>query len=56
MTIKRTAVLRGCPVVVLMFYGTGQHVCSILIDDVQQLDAGLSEEASADREYPERLN
>ncbi len=58
--------LRGHSVVALMFYGTCQHVCSILIHDVQQIDAGLSEEVSAntrfllitidpDRDTPEAL-
>lgn len=43
--------LRGHPVVALMFYGTCQHVCSILIHDVQQIDARLTEEVSVNTRF-----
>ena len=43
--------LRGHPVVVLFYYGSCQHVCPILVHDVQGIDGGLSEETRADTRY-----
>ena len=41
------ASLRGSPTVVLMFYGTCQSVCPVLIGDVLRIEAALSPAARA---------
>jgi protein SCO1/2 len=38
------AALRGKPVVLLLFYGTCQSVCPILVRDVQRIEAALAPE------------
>lgn len=43
----RLASLRGSPTVVLMFYGSCQSVCPILIGDVLRVEAALSPAARA---------
>ena len=37
------AELRGHPVLVLMFYGTCQHACPILVHDLERIEAELGE-------------
>jgi protein SCO1/2 len=44
--------LRGKPVVMLLFYGTCQSVCPILVRDVQRIEEALSEQ---DVDRPDRL-
>ena len=41
------ASLRGAPTVLLMFYGTCQSVCPVLIADVRRIEAALSPAARA---------
>lgn len=43
--------VRGHPTVVLMFYGTCQSVCPVLIEDVLRTDAALSEAARKETRY-----
>ena len=43
--------LRGQPVVTLMFFGTCQHACPILISDLQRLEALLTEETRAETRF-----
>ncbi|MDH5566114.1 MAG: SCO family protein [Myxococcales bacterium] len=62
----RLAQLRGHPVLVLLFYGTCEHACPILVHDLQRLDAALDPEQRVavryllvsfdpERDTPERL-
>ena len=43
----KLGVVRGHPTLVLMFYGTCEAVCPILIEDMKKIDASLSERARA---------
>ncbi len=43
----RLDALRGHPAVLLMFYGTCQHACPILINDLKRVDAALDPEVRA---------